>query len=111
MGQIDTGLRSIAMERARETAKIEHIYSEVTESVADEAVASASSMVAMESATDLMSDEALDELLQSLPEDALDEKEEIARIIGSEDNSIDIDDIVGVDEDIIEGDDDPVLDI
>lgn len=111
MGQINTGLRFIAIERARETAKIEHIFSEVTEAVVDDAIENAAVCIAMESATDLMSDEELDDLIQSLPDDAADEKEEIARIIGCEDNNVDIDDVIGIDEDLFDDDDDPVLDI
>jgi hypothetical protein len=96
MGLINTGIRSIAEERAKDTAKIEKIYSEVEESVADSLVVQASFDIFSESSLDMMDDAELDELLNELPDDACDEKEEIGRMLLSEDNEIDIDDIIGV---------------
>lgn len=96
MGIINSGIKSIAEERARTTAKIERIYSEVTEAAADESVMDASMEVVKESAVDDIDLEELDALLRELPADAEDEREEIARILAVEDDDIDIDDIVGV---------------
>lgn len=95
MGIINSGIQSIATERARTTSKIERIHSEVTESVADELVMAASVAVYKES-VDEMDTAELEALLKELPEDANLEKEEIARILAVEDEDIDIDDIVGV---------------
>lgn len=95
MGQIYAGIESIARERAIATAKVEKIFSETKESVYDEAVLYAVSKVYNEN-VDTMTDEELDEIMNELPEDAADEKEEIARILGSEENQIDIDDILGI---------------
>ena len=95
MGIINSGIQSIAEERARATSKIERIYSEVTESVADENISYAVDEVVKESVDDISLAD-LEELLRELPDDAIDEKEEIARILACEDDDIDIDDIVGV---------------
>ena len=95
MGIINSGIQSIAVERARATSKIERIYSEVTESVADELVSSAVVEVMQESVDDISMEE-LEELLNELPVDANMEREEIARILACEDDTIDIDDLVGV---------------
>ena len=95
MGIISSGIRSIAMERARQTSKIEKIHSEVTEAVADDAVASAVSDMYKESMDDIDMSELM-ALMEELPESAADEKMEIARILAVEDDTIDIDDIVGV---------------
>ena len=95
MGIINSGIQSIAEERARATSKIERIYSEVTESVADENISYAGDEVVKESVDDISLAD-LEELLRELPDDAIDEKEEIARILACEDDDIDIDDIVGV---------------
>lgn len=96
MGIINSGLQSIAEERARAIGKIERISSEVTESVADELVETATSGLMMESAEGELTNEELEELLRELPDDAELEKEEIARILACDDEDIDIDDIVGV---------------
>ncbi len=96
MGIINSGLQSIAEERARAIGKIERISSEVTESVADELVTSATSGLMMESVEGELTNEELEELLRELPDDAELEKEEIARILACDDEDIDIDDIVGV---------------
>ena len=95
MGIISSGIQSIAMERARQTSKIEKIHSEVTEAVADDAVASAVSDMYKESMDDIDMSELM-ALMEELPENAADEKMEIARILAVEDDTIDIDDIVGV---------------
>ena len=95
MGIISSGIQSIAMERARQTSKIEKIHSEVTEAVADDAVASAVSDMYKESMDDIDMSELM-ALMEELPETAADEKMEIARILAVEDDTIDIDDIVGV---------------
>lgn len=95
MGIISSGIQSIAMERARQTSKIEKIYSEVTEAVADDAVASAVSDMYKESMDDIDMSELMS-LMEELPESAADEKMEIARILAVEDDTIDIDDIVGI---------------
>lgn len=95
MGIISSGIQSIAMERARQTSKIEKIHSEVTEAVADDAVASAVSDMYKESMDDIDMSELM-ALMEELPESAADEKMEIARILAVEDDTIDIDDIVGV---------------
>ena len=95
MGIISSGIQSIAEERARTTSKIEKIYSEVTEGVADELVAAAVSDIYKEGVDDIDLSE-LSDLLDSLPDSAIDEKEEIIRMIACEDDGIDIDDIVGV---------------
>ncbi len=95
MGIISSGIQSIAMERARQTSKIEKIHSEVTEAVADDAVASAVSDMYKESMDDIDMSELMT-LMEELPESAADEKMEIARILAVEDDTIDIDDIVGV---------------
>ena len=95
MGIINSGIQSIAEEKASTTSKIERIHSEVTESVADELVMSASVAVYKES-VDEMDDTELEALLKELPEDADLEKEEIARILAVEDDDIDL----GVPEDV-----------
>ena len=95
MGIISSGIQSIAMERARQTSKIEKIHSEVTEAVADDAVASAVSDMYKESMDNIDMSELM-ALMEELPENAADEKMEIARILAVEDDTIDIDDIVGV---------------
>ena len=95
MGIISSGIQSIAMERAKQTSKIEKIHSEVTEAVADDAVASAVSDMYKESMDDIDMSELM-ALMEELPESAADEKMEIARILAVEDDTIDIDDIVGV---------------
>lgn len=95
MGIISSGIQSIAMERARQTSKIEKIHSEVTEAVADDAVASAVSDMYKESMDDIDMSELM-ALMEELPESAADEKMEIARILAVEDDTIDIDDIVGI---------------
>ena len=95
MGIISSGIQSIAEERAKSVSKVEKIYSEVTESVADELVYSAVSDTYTESVSDIDMDE-LSALLDELPDSAIDEKEEIIRILTSDDDTIDIDDIVGV---------------
>ena len=95
MGIISSGIQSIAMERARQTSKIEKIHSEVTEAVADDAVSSAVSDMYKESMDDIDMSELM-ALMEELPENAADEKMEIARILAVEDDTIDIDDIVGV---------------
>lgn len=100
MGMIGTAIESVARERARATCKIEKIFSEVMENKSDEAVLRASSAVYTESSIDTMTDEELDELINALPVDAEDEQAEIARMIASEDNSIDIDDILGINENL-----------
>ena len=79
MGIISSGIQSIAMERARQTSKIEKIHSEVTEAVADDAVASAVSDMYKESMDDIDMSELM-ALMEELPETAADEKMEIARI-------------------------------
>ena len=97
MGIINSGIQSVAEERARAIGKIERIHAEVTESVADDAVFEASGETFMESVMDGgLSTEELEELLGELPDNADMEKEEIARILTCEDDDIDIDDIVGV---------------
>ena len=95
MGIIDSGIQSIAYERAKAACRIEKILSEVTESVADDMVELAAYEVTFESANNLSNEEMLS-LLSDLPADASDEKQEIARAIACEDDSLDIDDIVGV---------------
>jgi len=95
MGIISAGIQSIATERAKATCRIERVYSEVTESVSDEMVAYAVTDVFNESGDDIDLSE-LDALLSELPVDADMEKEEIIRVLASEDDTIDIDDIVGV---------------
>ena len=61
MGIINSGLQSIAEERARAIGKIERISSEVTESVADELVETATSGLMMESAEGELTNEELEE--------------------------------------------------
>jgi len=100
MGIINTGLQSIAMERAKETAKIGKIHSEVTENAIDEIVNTVADEVMQESFDDMDIAE-LDALLHELPDDATAEKEEIARMLTNDDDDIDIDDIVGIVDDAL----------
>lgn len=99
MGQIYDGFQSIAEERAAKIIGVEKIISEVVESVSDDSIQAAIASYYNESPLDGMTDEELDDLLNELPADAGNEKEEIVRVLSSGDAEIDIDDIVGVDED------------
>lgn len=100
MGMIGNAIQCVALERAKATCKIEKIFSEVMEDTADESVLMAASSLYTESSIEEMTDEELDELINSLPDDAGNEQVEIARMIASEDNSIDIDDILGIVENV-----------
>ena len=98
MGQIYSGIRSIAEERAKSFVKTEKIFSEVRESVVDDLFREATDEFLMESSVDSMTDEELDELLNELPSDASDEKAEIARILAANENDgmVDLDDALGI---------------
>jgi len=100
MGMISRGIQSIAQERAKNACIIEKITSETKEDVVDRAVQEACNAIFYESDVDMMSDDELEELIKELPADANEEKEEIRRIINVDDNDVDIDDIIGIYENI-----------
>lgn len=100
MGNISSGIRSIAERRAAVFCAVEKTVSEVTESTIDDAVSAAAACVQGDMPMDPEMTVDVDELMSIIPDQADDMHEkEIAAVLSSTKDVVGIDDIYGIEED------------
>lgn len=99
MGNISSGIRSIAERRAEIFRTVEKITCETTEASIDDAVTAAAVCVKGDIPTDSTTVD-VDELMEVVPDQADEAHDrEIANILASNEDTVGIDDIIGIKED------------
>lgn len=97
MGHLNTGLHSIAKGRAKLLRTTEKIMSESVEAEADESITNAMAVVHPEDDENPIGVTDVDDLLELIPDkEDESEEDEIENMLNADDDSIDIDDILGI---------------
>lgn len=97
MGNLNTGLHSIAKSRAKLLRITEKIMSESVEAEADDSITNAIMSVHPEDDENPLGITDVNDLLELIPdEEDESEEDEIENMLNADDDSIDIDDILGI---------------